>query len=211
MNQHTALIPNGSDPHRHSSRPRPIKAWCLRAAQELVIATARPYTLRELPGWGKIYRALVGHRRGWFWEGAPIRTTRGKLHHHLMRLDLSKWPDRWAYFLGRWYDLETQLLVSDLLGPGDTVIDVGANRGMFTLLASRLVGDAGQVIAFEPNPTCVHILEDELAANNIRNVVVHVLEDLRVKPARQALITPREAVNVKAIQAVQLVMQMFFL
>ena len=173
MNRHIASIPSDSDPHRHPVRPRPIKALCLRAAQQLVIATARPYTLRELPGWGKIYKALVGHRRGWFWEGAAIRTTRGKLHHHVMRLDLSKWPDRSAYFLGRWYDLETQLLASDLLGPGDTVIDVGANRGMFTLLASHLVGDAGQVIAFEPNPTCVQILEDELTANNIHNVVVH--------------------------------------
>ena len=31
------------------------------------------------------------------------------------------------------------------------VIDVGANIGFFTMLASRLVGEEGKVIAFEPN------------------------------------------------------------
>jgi FkbM family methyltransferase len=36
--------------------------------------------------------------------------------------------------------------------PGDTVIDVGANVGIYTMLAAELVGPSGHVHAFEPDP-----------------------------------------------------------
>ena len=41
---------------------------------------------------------------------------------------------------------ETQFLL-DTLRPGDVFVDVGANIGYFTLLASRLVGPGGAVLA----------------------------------------------------------------
>ena len=36
------------------------------------------------------------------------------------------------------------------LGAGDTVIDIGANVGLFAILAARIVGPQGRVFAFEP-------------------------------------------------------------
>src|ERR1035437_4240958 len=39
-----------------------------------------------------------------------------------------------------------------LVRPGMTVLDVGANIGYHTVLASRLVGPKGRVLAFEPDP-----------------------------------------------------------
>ncbi len=150
-----------------------LKARAYRALQNLAIAAARPYVRREYPGWGRVYAAIVGgYERNWLWAGAPVKTIRGKRHGYLMRLDLSRWADRSAFFLGRWYDLSTQLLISDLLRSGDCVIDVGANRGMFALAASRLVGDTGQVICCEPNPDCFNILEREIWANSISNITV---------------------------------------
>lgn len=44
------------------------------------------------------------------------------------------------------------LLLRDLLNPGDTVFDVGAYVGWVTELMSRLVGPRGSVVAFEPVP-----------------------------------------------------------
>ncbi|MFI6803884.1 hypothetical protein ACIBO6_02520 [Streptomyces luteogriseus] len=38
------------------------------------------------------------------------------------------------------------------LAPGDTVVDAGAHTGYFTVLASRLVGPAGRVVAIESSP-----------------------------------------------------------
>jgi FkbM family methyltransferase len=62
-------------------------------------------------------------------------------------------------------------LLDDLVGPGDLVVDAGANRGVFTMRLSELVGPAGRVLAFDPNPECVRRLEQ--IAGVAGNVVVH--------------------------------------
>jgi FkbM family methyltransferase len=92
-----------------------------------------------------------------------------------MVLDLASWSERLTYFLGRYYDLPSQLVLRTLLRPGDEVIDVGANVGMITLLASHIVGPSGRVEAFEPNPECVQRLRQMLSENRILNVGVHGL------------------------------------
>jgi FkbM family methyltransferase len=57
------------------------------------------------------------------------------------------------------------------LRPGDTVIDVGANIGAFTIPMAKLVGPDGAVIAFEPGKTNAEILRKNVAANGLDNVV----------------------------------------
>ena len=52
-----------------------------------------------------------------------------------------------------------------LLRPGDTVFDVGAHVGYTALIAARIVGRGGRVVAFEPNPGNCRLLEANLAAN----------------------------------------------
>jgi len=49
----------------------------------------------------------------------------------------------------------TTRLVQELLRPGDTYLNAGANFGYFVCLGGRLVGPQGRVIGVEPNP---HIL-----------------------------------------------------
>jgi FkbM family methyltransferase len=46
----------------------------------------------------------------------------------------------------------TVRLIKKLLGEGMTFVDLGAHRGYYTLLASKLVGRTGRVFAFEPAP-----------------------------------------------------------
>ena len=53
-----------------------------------------------------------------------------------------------------------------------TVIDVGANHGMFSLEAAHLVGPEGVVHAFEPTPTTRELLLNNLAANGLGTVKV---------------------------------------
>ena len=53
---------------------------------------------------------------------------------------------------------------------GDTVVDVGANIGYYTLLLAKLVGENGRVFAFEPEPTNYQILKKNVMVNNYKNV-----------------------------------------
>jgi len=53
---------------------------------------------------------------------------------------------------------------------GDTVIDVGANIGVFTVKASKLVGPAGTVISLEPSPKSFTLLEANIMRNHLSNV-----------------------------------------
>ena len=46
----------------------------------------------------------------------------------------------------------------DYIHPGDTVVDVGANVGVYTMLAAELVGRSGHVHAFEPDPQSMSYL-----------------------------------------------------
>ena len=70
------------------------------------------------------------------------------------------------------YEYEKQRIFSELVRPGQVVWDVGANVGFYTLLASRLVGPTGQVVAIEPLPANVTLLRRHIQINFLRNVAV---------------------------------------
>ena len=55
---------------------------------------------------------------------------------------------------------------------GDAVIDVGAHVGRYTLIASKRVGSKGKVIAAEPDPTNVQMLESNIELNHLTNVKI---------------------------------------
>lgn len=59
------------------------------------------------------------------------------------------------------------------LRPGMTFVDVGAHRGTYTMLAARLVGAEGKVIAVEPFPEHAESLEIGVRANGYKHVVLH--------------------------------------
>jgi FkbM family methyltransferase len=54
----------------------------------------------------------------------------------------------------------------NILKPGDVVIDIGANVGYHSLLASTCVGPEGKVIAFEPSPKTFAQIKSNLALND---------------------------------------------
>jgi FkbM family methyltransferase len=90
-----------------------------------------------------------------------------------MQLNLADPHERGVFFLGRGEEKEVDLVLKAGLRPGDTFIDVGANIGTLTLLASRLVEPHGRVIAFEPNPVIASRVLRSLQDNRIKNATLH--------------------------------------
>ena len=65
--------------------------------------------------------------------------------------------------------LEFQLIKA-LVQPGMTFVDVGANIGIHSVIASRLIGEKGYVYSFEPEPTNFALLKANLLRNGCTNV-----------------------------------------
>ena len=57
--------------------------------------------------------------------------------------------------------------------PGDTVVDVGGNHGLYTYHLSRLVGPTGCVHTFEPMPPNLRILQHTIKRTSLNNVLLH--------------------------------------
>lgn len=67
------------------------------------------------------------------------------------------------------YERELPLL-NRLLSSGDVFVDVGANYGIYTAVASRAVGPAGRVIAFEPASRAFAVLRRNIDLGGLKNV-----------------------------------------
>jgi len=59
-----------------------------------------------------------------------------------------------------------------LIRPGMTVLDVGANIGLYSAPASKRVGQKGRVVAVEPDAESCRILAKTRAANNLQSLVI---------------------------------------
>ena len=74
-----------------------------------------------------------------------------------------------SYWLGT-YEKDYVKAFTQSLQSGFVVFDIGAHTGYFTLNASRIVGNDGQVFAFEPLPRNISLLREHLRLNNCTNV-----------------------------------------
>ena len=70
------------------------------------------------------------------------------------------------------YEQEQTRLFEETIRPGDTVLDVGAHVGYYTLLSAALVGSGGSVWAFEPHPGNCAFLREHARINRCGNVRV---------------------------------------
>jgi FkbM family methyltransferase len=69
------------------------------------------------------------------------------------------------------YEPATLRLMTEYLRQGDVVMDVGANIGLMSLHAARLVGPEGRVWSFEPSPFILERLQENIALNGFENVI----------------------------------------
>ncbi len=67
---------------------------------------------------------------------------------------------------------EVQAILAEQLRPGMVFYDLGANIGLFSLLAARIVGASGRVFSFEPDPKVSARLRRNVARNGFSNLMV---------------------------------------
>lgn len=72
---------------------------------------------------------------------------------------------------GLWEPSETNYFIQ-AIKENDTVLDIGANLGYFTLLFARQVGSLGKVYAFEPEPNLFSLLQKNVKINHYQNVTL---------------------------------------
>ena len=98
-----------------------------------------------------------------------------RVHGHVMLLhDFAR--DKWIspyLAAGKLFEpFETEWM-QNLVRPGDTVLDVGAAYRVLYAAAGRLVGPAGRVLAFEPDPANFALLQQNVVLNRYANVSLY--------------------------------------
>ncbi len=77
----------------------------------------------------------------------------------------------WGIIRGKYERAELDF-VRRTIQPGQTVLDIGANLGLFTVTMAAAVGPAGKVYAFEPLDDLATLLARSVAENNFEDRVV---------------------------------------
>jgi len=94
----------------------------------------------------------------------------------LPRWDVKIWlPARWngvpkfIFVYRENYEFEMKYLENQMQ-PGNVMVDVGANLGIYSMIAGKLVGDHGKVLAFEPSFTTFEFLKKNQILNGLKNI-----------------------------------------
>jgi len=132
----------------------------------LVIPPLRAYFRYAPSPFGKnaLWKYVASHL---WWLESYVRAT--TLFGSTICVDAGDIVGRYIYYFGVWEPNLTNWIRQRLL-PGDGFVDVGANVGYYSLLASKLVGASGKVVAVEALPQIFTILKHNLEVNCARNV-----------------------------------------
>ena len=116
----------------------------IRAVITMDYLTALQWVFERLPirGRGRIADALLSNVTGEF-ECHPLPGIK-------VSVRASQRIERWMWAGA--YEPELVSLLKKTLKPGMSVLDLGANIGYFSVIAAALVGENGQIHAFEPMP-----------------------------------------------------------
>jgi len=123
--------------------------------------------LGKIPGMFIVYDFLFQH----IWPYGDVVEIQGsKMHINVHDKSPEMRKTFQAYASNLIHEKATTDLFKKTVKEGNTVVDLGANIGYFTLLAARIVGDKGKVYAFEPEPRNYNYLIKNIELNNYNNV-----------------------------------------
>jgi FkbM family methyltransferase len=81
-------------------------------------------------------------------------------------------PPETSLFLWRAYEPEVTEALRAVLREGDTVVDIGANSGVLTVVMAAAVGPTGTVVAVDPSPRAIERVQAQVRVNAFANVRV---------------------------------------
>jgi FkbM family methyltransferase len=103
---------------------------------------------------------------------SPKYTRRIEIYPNMfMQIGLIDYLHRCVAIDGVW-DEKVLHVLTTRLREGHTFYDVGANTGYFSLIASRLVGDSGRVVSFEPSLRALSQLTGNIVDNKLVNILL---------------------------------------
>jgi len=106
-------------------------------------------------GWKLMVRRPITYE---YWDGLRVRV-------------YPDWPYSWTAVYLRLPEFDDMMFTLRYLQAGDAFIDVGANIGLYSLLASSVNG-AAPVFAYEPHPIASERLRENVILNSLNNIVV---------------------------------------
>lgn len=95
------------------------------------------------------------------------------IYNYRMYLDLQdRGISRTLLLFGK-RELEHKKMLEEVLKPGMTVLDIGANIGYYALMELNLIGRNGKLIAVEPSPSNVELLKRNIELNGYFDIEVY--------------------------------------
>ncbi len=141
--------------------------------------------LQSVPLLNKIYPRVVEKlRRDWASTSRRFRTI--DVYGHPFIFDITDFTSSGLFFWGHPFEPKTTKRLLSIVQPGATVLDVGANKGYFSVLCGLLAGGNGRVYAFEPNPSIVDGLREHVTMNRLSDTVQIVEQALSRTESSQA-------------------------
>ena len=70
------------------------------------------------------------------------------------------------------YESEKFSAIENVVQKGMVFLDIGANKGDFSLFAGQMVGSTGKIIAFEPEPNNCRWIRKSIQVNHFDNIVL---------------------------------------
>jgi FkbM family methyltransferase len=114
--------------------------------------------INQLPGAHAAYKAAT---RVLYRHGSTVTIRRGPGAGLLWR----HYRDYQTWMAMGLYEPHVASLIVSLLAPGGVFYDIGANAGYYSLIASKIVGPDGRVIAFDPVPKNAETVREQIALN----------------------------------------------
>ena len=119
--------------------------------------------------------ARLAERLAW-WDAQPAdgSSTTVELQHGV-RMQIYFGGELSRFIFQGEFEGDERHFLNAFLRPGDTFVDIGANLGLFSLIAAHLVGPKGRVHAFEPCAKTFDRLRANVDLNGFQNVTLHSL------------------------------------